>query len=69
MCTGQQVWRELTYSEMEQQVLSGARPAIPAQVLSPFANMIRACWEQVCVRVFSRAPVARPALISLLHLH
>ena len=63
MCTGQQVWCELTYSEMEKQVLSGARPPIPPHVLSPFANMIRACWEQV-------SPQCAPAAsLPLLRLH
>lgn len=47
MCTGQQIWSELIYSEMEKQVLSGNRPPIPPHVPSAFANMIRACWDQV----------------------
>jgi hypothetical protein len=59
MCTGQQIWSELVYSEMEQQVLSGNRPPIPPHVHAPFGNLIRACWEQVSVALAaSRAIVS-----------
>lgn len=61
MCTGEKIWLDLGDSEeVVNQVLSGKRPLIPHHVPTPFANMIKACWEH--------NPNHRPTFFTIYHM-